>query len=214
MENFNAFMNGLFGSPGRLHWTDWFPFDKVCFDGYDTSKGSDCVWVDVGGGKGHHTQEMLEKYPNTLGRFVVQDLGLVIDDIAKSGVKRSPRIENQKHDFLTPQPVKGARTYWLANILHNWADPVCNVILANLREAMTPGYSKLIVANMVMADDNVPLRQSGLDIAMLYLHSGSQRSDAEWRELLESAGFKVINVWLPPGDSDGIIEAEVPVPRS
>jgi len=209
MENFNTFMQGLFGTPGRLHWTDWFPFEKVCFDGFDTSKGSEYTWVDVGGGKGHHVQELIKKYPDAKGKFVVQDLPFVIDDIAESGITLPPRMQAMPHSFLEPQPIKGARTYWLANILHNWASPVCRVILANLREAMIPGYSKLIVANTIIAGDNVPLRQSGLDIAMLFLHSGSQRSEIEWRELLEGAGFKVIRVWYPPGDGDGIVEGEV-----
>ena len=210
MENFNTFMHGVFGSPGRLHWTDWFPFDVVCFEGYDAAKGSEYMWVDVGGGKGHHVQELLDNYPEVMGKFAVQDLPFVIDDIAKSHIDLSPRIEPIAHSFLEPQPIKGARTYWLANILHNWADPVCRTILKHLRDAMVPGYSRLIVANMVMADENVPLRHSGLDIAMLFLHSGSQRSEVEWRHLLEGSGFKVIRIWLPPGDGDGIIEAEVP----
>ena len=181
METFNAFMNGLFGSPGRLHWTDWFPFDKVCFDSFDPGKGSEYTWVDVEGGKGHHVQELVMNYPDAKGRFATQDLPSVIDDIEKSGVKLSSRIEPMAHSFLTPQPIKGARTYWLANILHNWADGVCFQILSNLKDALIPGYSKLIVANMIMADEDVPLRQSGLDIAMMFLHSGSQRSEDEWR---------------------------------
>lgn len=74
---------------------------------------------------------------------------------------------------------------------------------------MTPGYSKLLIGNIVLADVGVPLRQSLLDISMLVLHSGQQRSQSEFRELLEGAGFKIIKIWLPPGDGDGIVEAEV-----
>lgn len=103
----------------------------------------------------------------------------------------------------------GARTYFLQNILHNWASDACHTILTHLCEAMTPGYSQLIVGNIILPDENVPLRASGLDIAMLYLHSGSQRSESEWRELLEGAGLKVVKVWYPQGDGDGIIQAEV-----
>lgn len=119
MENFNTFMNGVFGSPGRLHWTDWFPFKEVCFNGFDPAiGGSDYIWVDVGGGKGHHAQQLIDKYPNVVGKFAVQDLPFVIDDIETSGVSLSPRIELMKHNFLHPQPIKGARTYWMANILY------------------------------------------------------------------------------------------------
>ena len=50
MENFNVFMNGVFGSPARLHWTDWFPFEEICFNGFSPRVGgSEFVWVDVGG---------------------------------------------------------------------------------------------------------------------------------------------------------------------
>lgn len=56
---------------------------------------------------------------------------------------------------------------------------------------MVPGYSKLLVADLVMDDHNAPLRQSGLDIAMLSLHSGRRRTETESRQLLESAGFTV-----------------------
>jgi hypothetical protein len=74
---------------------------------------------------------------------------------------------------------------------------------------MLPGYSKLLVGNIILPDENVPLRQSGLDLAMLCMHSGSQRGEAEWRALLGEAGFVVREVWKPDGDGDGIIEAEV-----
>ena len=82
--------------------------------------------------------------------------------------------------------------------------------MKNLKDAMLPGYSKLLVANIVLPDEDVPLRQSGLDIAMMCMHSGSQRSEAEWWALLGEAGFNVKRVWKPNGDGDGIIEAEVP----
>lgn len=74
---------------------------------------------------------------------------------------------------------------------------------------MTPGNGKLLIGNVILPDENVPLRQSGLDIAMLLMHSGSQRSELEWRKLLQEAGFDVKNVWKPDGDGDGIIEAEI-----
>ena len=105
----------------------------------------------------------------------------------------------------------GARTYFLQNILHNWASPVGHTILTHLKEVMIPGYSKLIIGNIILPEENVPLRNSGLDIAMLFLHSGSQRSEHEWRELIEGAGLKVVKVWYPPGDGDGIVEVEKPV---
>lgn len=86
---------------------------------------------------------------------------------------------------------------------------MCHTILTQLATAMIPGYSKLLIGNIIIPDTNASLRQSGLDIAMLVLHSGSQRGEAEWSTLLDRAGFKVVKFWHPPGDGDGIVEAEL-----
>ena len=75
---------------------------------------------------------------------------------------------------------------------------------------MIPGYSKLLIGNIILPETDVPLRNSGLDIAMMYLHSGMQRSEREWRELVEGADLRVVKVWYPDGDGDGIIEVELP----
>lgn len=104
---------------------------------------------------------------------------------------------------------EGARAYFLQNILHNWASPDCLEILKHIKAAMLLGYSRLLMGNIFLPDENVPLRQSGLDIAMLCMHSGSQRSRPEWRALLEEAGFHVRRIRVPDGDGDGVIEAEV-----
>lgn len=80
----------------------------------------------------------------------------------------------------------------------------------HLKDVMIPEYSKIIIGNIILPDENVPLRNSSLDMVMLFLHSGSQRSESEWRELIEGAGLRLVNVWYPPGDGDGILEAELP----
>jgi hypothetical protein len=72
MANFNVFMKGLFGTPQRLGWTDWFPFEEVCLDGFDESK-SEYVFVDVAGGKGHECEMLLKKFPNLRGKLVLED---------------------------------------------------------------------------------------------------------------------------------------------
>ena len=211
MENFNTFMQGYFGSGDMLFPLSWFQYDTVCLDGFDPSKsGSEYVYVDVGGGKGHHTQEVLDRYPDAKGKFLLQDMPQVIEDIDKTpGIALSPRIERMGYDFFQPQPIKGARTYVLENILHNWNDLLSRDILRNVRDAMTPGYSKLLVQGIVMSDTSVPLQQSGLDLTMLFSHNGIQRSRDQWRSLLESAGLKMVKIHTPPGIGNAMIDAEV-----
>jgi len=102
IENFNTFMQGLFGTPARLGWSDWFPVKEVCLDGFDERR-SEYLWVDVGGGKGHESELLLKLYPGIEGKLVVEDLPFVIDDITDL----DSRIERLSHDFTKPQPIKG-----------------------------------------------------------------------------------------------------------
>lgn len=73
---------------------------------------------------------------------------------------------------------------------------------------MLPGYSKLLLCNIILEDESVSLRQTGLDMGMLALHSGKQRDENQWRGLLEKSGFEVLAIHRPPGDGDGIVEAQ------
>jgi len=209
MANFNIFMQGYFGGPANTYPTDWFPFDKVCFDGFDQSQG-EYVWVDIGGGKGYHSQELVQRYPASQGKFVVQDRDVVLDRTGDDVVLAS-RIEKMPYDFFEEQPIKGARVYCLENVLHNWTDAHCSKILRRVSEAMTPGYSKLIIGNVIIPDTNAPLMQSGLDASMLLVFSGAQRGKQQWSELLAGAGLVVTKFWDPPSDTgdNGIIEAEL-----
>jgi len=102
MANFNVFMQGLFGTPQRLGWTDWLPIEDVCLKGFDGAK-SEYLFVDVAGGKGHECELLLKKFPDLPGKLMLEDLPFVIDDITDL----DGRIERVKHDFTTPQPIQG-----------------------------------------------------------------------------------------------------------
>jgi hypothetical protein len=107
MANFNVFMQGLFGTPQRLGWTDWFPFEEICLDGFDEAKGN-YLFVDVAGGKGHECELLLKKFPKMCGKLALQELPFVIDDISDLDSK----VERVKYDFTTPQPIHGEFSSW------------------------------------------------------------------------------------------------------
>lgn len=73
---------------------------------------------------------------------------------------------------------------------------------------MTPGHSKLLISNFILTE-TPSLHQLDMDISMFFLSGGAQRSEAEWTALLDSAGFRVVRFWHPPGDQNGIVEAEL-----
>jgi hypothetical protein len=73
---------------------------------------------------------------------------------------------------------------------------------------MIPGYSKLIIHELVLPDVGASVTQANFDMAMMTINSGMERSVHEFTQLLESAGFEITRIWNFP-DKDGIVEAEV-----
>lgn len=95
----------------------------------------------------------------------------------------------------------------MQDIFHNWPTSVAQLILGNTAEAMTLGYSKLLISETVLPDENCPLNMTGLDWGMMYLHSGMERSEQQWRDLLATQGLKVMCVHREEGGDSSIIEA-------
>lgn len=95
----------------------------------------------------------------------------------------------------------------MQDIFHNWPTSVAELILKNTAEAMTLGYSKLLISETVLPDRDCPLTMAGLDWGMMYLHSGMERSERQWRDLLQTQGLKVLCVHREEGGDSSIIEA-------
>jgi hypothetical protein len=90
--------------------------------------------------------------------------------------------------FLSIPP--GADTYLLKDILHDWDDQHAIELLQKLRVVM-PNGSKLLVIERLIVPDNQPSPSKGLDIAMLVLTGGKERTREQYRDLLASAGFSL-----------------------
>jgi hypothetical protein len=88
---------------GRPTWMDptGYPVQERLIDGHDPNTP---LLVDVGGSTGHDLEAFIRKFPNTRGKFVLQDRLEVIEQARKH---LSPQIEPMVHDFFTEQPVKG-----------------------------------------------------------------------------------------------------------
>jgi hypothetical protein len=73
---------------------------------------------------------------------------------------------------------------------------------------MEPGYSKLLIHELILPDTGAAEIQARFDLVMMTFNGGMERSKAQWAKLLEEAGF--INIkFLEHFDHDGIIEAQV-----
>lgn len=104
----------------------------------------------------------------------------------------------------------GARIYCYAHILHDWSDEECARILRHTKPAMEPGYSKILLSETILPDTGCSLLQAGLDIEMMGMHAGMERTRVQWKRLLEGEGFRIVDFWMAPGgDGEGLVEAEL-----
>lgn len=75
---------------------------------------------------------------------------------------------------------------------------------------MEPGYSKIILYESILPDGGCSLLQAGMDIYMMGMHAGMERTRTQWTRLLDGEGFRIVKFWMPPGgEGEGIVEAEL-----
>ncbi|KAF2459112.1 S-adenosyl-L-methionine-dependent methyltransferase, partial [Lineolata rhizophorae] len=188
-EAFNVTMSAARQISGK-EWFDVYPVEERLLP--KASSASDVLIVDVGGGIGHQLLGLKRKFPSLTGRLVVEDLPGVVEPASQSLAKSG--IEALGHDFLTEQPIKGAKAYYLRTVLHDWPDKQAKVILDHLHAAMDNDSTLLINENM-LPEMNVPHFNAVLDLRMMTGLSAQERTEAEFQQLLESAGFEVKKFW-------------------
>jgi SAM-dependent methyltransferase len=160
--------------------------------------------VDVGGGKGALLAEILKTRPKMTG--VLFDLPETEkharDYIAESGL--GERCAFQAGDFFERLP-SGHDAYVLAHVLHDWVDNDAIAILRKCREAM-PAHGRLLIVEAVLPDGNVPHHGKLMDLLMLTVTGGVERSQDEFAQILAQAGFRLGCVH-PTTTHQSIIEA-------
>ena len=160
--------------------------------------------VDVGGGHGLLLRKILRSVPFMVG--ILFDSGLVIAGAA-SHIEREgleARCQAVAGDFFV-SVVKGADGYILKNVLHDWDDEHALTILKNCRRAMRED-SILLVLEVLLPVANDPLFGHLLDLNMLVMSGGRERSREEYRKLLEDSGFRLTQV-IPTVAPVSILEA-------
>lgn len=186
-EAFNTTM-GIQRMNRGEEWFEFYPVDQKLQVKADTQP----LMVDVGGGLGHDLIAFKEKFSTLPGKLMVQDLPVVIGDI--KGLP--PGIEGMAHDFFQPQPVRGAKAYYLRSVLHDWPDKQAREILANIRAAMDKD-SILLINENALPEANVPLYPAQLDLHMMVFFSSLDRTLTQFKDLLTASGFEVAGVYTP-----------------
>jgi hypothetical protein len=160
--------------------------------------------VDIGGGQGQLLGTILQFNP---------DIGGTVFDTASTIQKAKQRFGNNAWgrrcsfvtgDFFTSVP-QGADVYLLCGVIHDWDDSRAVKILRNCRRAMT-NHSKVLVVDMIVPDAVSVSFSKLLDLNMLVMNGGRERTIAEFRALLDAAGYKLTRI-VPTMAPQSLIEA-------
>jgi len=168
-------------------------------------------WViDVGGGDGTLLAAVLEAHPQLRGTVVdlAEGMETAPQVLAAAGV--ADRATAEAGDFFAAVP-EGADAYLLKSVIHDWNDARAGRILRNVRAAMGPDGT-LLVVEPVMPDEpsSSPdvLMMVMSDLNMLVCTGGKERTEAEFRTLLADAGFVVRAITPVSGPTNySVIEA-------
>jgi len=159
--------------------------------------------VDVGGGNGSVLQNALRRYPELQG--VLFDLPGVVErareEMERDGLGR--RCELVPGNFFEAVP-EGGDLYLLRHIIHDWDDERSRTILANVRAAL-PETGRVLVAECVLPRGNTESFAKWLDLTMMVLPGGRERTEAEYRDLFRAAGLELTRV-VPTASEIHLIE--------
>ena len=162
--------------------------------------------VDVGGATGNLLTAILTRYPKARG--VLFDLPHVVRDATTliEGRGLADRITIEKGTFFERVPGDGD-AYLLSHIIHDWTEDQCLTILKNCRKAMKKPSSRLLIIEMVLPTGDTPHPGKLLDMVMLAVPGGGERTEEQYGALLGEAGFRLTRV-VPTESAVSVIEAE------
>ena len=157
--------------------------------------------MDVGGGSGGLLAEVLGSYPSMRGMLLElpEAIRAAGKKLAEAGL--AGRVDLVEGSFFDRVP-EGGDAYVLARVLHNWADDKAAQILRGVRAAMRPGARLVVFEQLVPEEDSDPDAASGMvDLLMLVLLEGHDRTQEHYLRLLTGAGFALETVHHGNGPS-------------
>lgn len=177
-------------------WVDHFPVLEQLgeFPGPDKT-----LMVDIGGGFGQQSKALRSKCPSVEGRIIVQDMPQTL-----ASAEPAEGVEFAEHDFFQPQPVEGAKFYYLRHVLHDWPDEQCVQILQQVIPAMAP-ESRILIDEVVIPVTGVPWQAAFMDLLMMESFASIERTRAEWEALMDKAGLKIIEEYHYDGKEQAIL---------
>ena len=170
-------------------------------DAYDFS-GTE-ILADIGGGNGSNIIAIMEANPAMKG--ILFDLPHVVERAKERvfNVGLSGRCRLECGDFFESVP-SGADTYILRHIIHDWDDEKSLAILRNCHSVI-PANGKLLIIESVIPQGNQRFAGKFLDLVMLLIPGGKERTKSEYNALLEQAGFELRQI-VPTNSELSVLE--------
>lgn len=160
--------------------------------------------VDVGGGHGRLLAAILNAAPHARG--ILFDQPQVVAGAAAE--LREHRVEDRvqvvEGSFFEDDIPGGGDAYVLKNIIHDWPDDAAIRILAGVRKAAAPG-SHVLLLEQVIPDHDRDIPGKWIDLEMLVMVDGRERTESEYGRLLQQAGFTMTRV-VETASPFGIVE--------
>jgi hypothetical protein len=203
VKDFAEFMEYFAAHPGQSSIFNQAMADKsravipAVLEAYDFAPFS--VIADIGGGHGHLLRGVLERTPESSG--ILFDLPHVIPEAAAHG---SARLSLQPGDFFADD-LPAADAYLLMEVIHDWNDEDSARILRAIRRA-APSNARLLIIEAIVSEAPGPDFSKVLDVIMLAVTGGRERTPSEYEGLLSRAGFKLERI-IPTRSQYSIIEA-------
>ncbi len=160
--------------------------------------------VDVGGGQGTLLLMILRRHRTLNG--ILFDLPHVIGNHRLGDLENASRWKVVGGSFFEFEAVPVGDVYVIQYVLHNWDDEHCLAILRNCRRAMAPG-GRIIIHDMIVPPGNGPDQSKVLDIVMLSIVRGRERTKREFEQLLDAAGLRIVRITPPRAGALSTIEA-------
>ena len=161
--------------------------------------------MDVGGGNGILLSHVLKAHKKLRG--VLADQPHVLERARQRGFlggELAARTSIQECDFFREIP-SGCRAYLMKSVIHDWDDEKAREILVQCRRAV-PANGALLLVEWGLSEANLPSTGKLMDLVMLVLTGGKERTIEEYRALLASGGFQLQKV-TPTASEYAIIEA-------
>jgi hypothetical protein len=162
------------------------------------------VLVDVAGGHGGLLTGVLDRHPAMRG--ILCDLDHVIAGAKKriASIGLQGRVDCVTTDIFAAVP-EGGDAYLMKHIIHDWDDARAGLILRNIRKVL-PKNGRVILLEAVVAPGNAPDFGKILDLEMLLLPGGRERTADEFRALFAANGFELTRI-VPTKSPLAVIEA-------